>query len=123
MAFVRGQALAAPAHPPAGAAEPAHQGKSSRGHQREGLGGECRTGRYPAPAGGAPEPQSLIISGFSGKLHVAAGHIRTSWVLRVEELKTLGRYKIQGVRGKGDMGLVYDGLDPNLNRRVAIKTI
>lgn len=41
----------------------------------------------------------------------------------VEELKTLGRYKIQGVLGKGAMGLVYDGIDPNLDRRVAIKTI
>ncbi len=39
------------------------------------------------------------------------------------ELKTLGRYQIQGVLGKGAMGLVYDGLDPNLDRRVAIKTI
>ena len=41
----------------------------------------------------------------------------------MDELKSLGRYKIQGVLGKGAMGLVYDGLDPNLNRRVAIKTI
>jgi eukaryotic-like serine/threonine-protein kinase len=41
----------------------------------------------------------------------------------VEELKQLGRYKIQGVLGKGAMGLVYDGLDPTLDRRVAIKTI
>ena len=41
----------------------------------------------------------------------------------MDELKTLGRYKIQGVLGKGAMGLVYDGLDPGLNRRVAIKTI
>jgi serine/threonine-protein kinase len=41
----------------------------------------------------------------------------------VDELKSLGRYQIQGVLGKGAMGLVYDGLDPNLNRRVAIKTI
>ena len=41
----------------------------------------------------------------------------------MEELKTLGRYKIQGVLGKGAMGLVYDGMDPNLDRRVAIKTI
>ncbi len=41
----------------------------------------------------------------------------------MEELKSLGRYKIRGVLGKGAMGLVYDGLDPNLNRRVAIKTI
>jgi len=40
-----------------------------------------------------------------------------------DELKSLGRYQIQGVLGKGAMGLVYDGLDPNLNRRVAIKTI
>ncbi|HEY3077240.1 MAG TPA: serine/threonine-protein kinase [Burkholderiales bacterium] len=41
----------------------------------------------------------------------------------MEELKSLGRYKIQGVLGKGAMGLVYDGLDPTLDRRVAIKTI
>jgi serine/threonine protein kinase len=41
----------------------------------------------------------------------------------MEPLKSLGRYQIQGVLGKGAMGLVYDGLDPGLNRRVAIKTI
>ncbi len=41
----------------------------------------------------------------------------------MEQLKSLGRYQIQGVLGKGAMGLVYDGLDPGLNRRVAIKTI
>jgi serine/threonine-protein kinase len=40
-----------------------------------------------------------------------------------DELKSLGRYQIQGVLGKGAMGLVYDGLDPTLARRVAIKTI
>jgi serine/threonine protein kinase len=39
------------------------------------------------------------------------------------ELTSLGRYKINGVLGKGAMGLVYDGLDPTLDRRVAIKTI
>jgi serine/threonine protein kinase len=36
---------------------------------------------------------------------------------------SLGRYQIRGVLGKGAMGLVYDGLDPTLERRVAIKTI
>jgi serine/threonine-protein kinase len=40
-----------------------------------------------------------------------------------DELKSLGRYEIRGVLGKGAMGLVYDGFDPKLNRRVAIKTI
>jgi len=41
----------------------------------------------------------------------------------MEDLKSLGRYQIRGVLGKGAMGLVYDGVDPNLGRRVAIKTI
>jgi len=41
----------------------------------------------------------------------------------VSDPKTLGRYEIHGVLGKGAMGLVYHGRDPKLDRRVAIKTI
>jgi serine/threonine protein kinase len=37
--------------------------------------------------------------------------------------KKLGRYELVRVLGKGAMGLVYEGRDPNLDRRVAIKTI
>ena len=40
-----------------------------------------------------------------------------------EVLKQLGRYDLTGVLGKGTMGIVYEGLDPRLNRKVAIKTI
>jgi serine/threonine protein kinase len=39
------------------------------------------------------------------------------------ELKALGRYTIERTLGKGAMGVVYEGSDPKLNRRVAIKTI
>ena len=42
---------------------------------------------------------------------------------KTPEIKSLGRYEIKGVLGQGAMGLVYDGHDPKLNRRVAIKTI
>jgi len=38
-------------------------------------------------------------------------------------IKKLGRYDVIRVLGKGAMGLVYEGRDPNLDRRVAIKTI
>ena len=38
-------------------------------------------------------------------------------------LKKLGRYDVVRVLGKGAMGIVYEGRDPNLDRRVAIKTV
>ncbi|MCK4839603.1 MAG: serine/threonine protein kinase [Desulfobulbaceae bacterium] len=39
------------------------------------------------------------------------------------DLKKLGKYEIQSVLGKGAMGIVYKGIDPGIERTVAIKAI
>lgn len=36
---------------------------------------------------------------------------------------TIGKYAIQGVLGKGAMGVVYKGFDPNIERHVAVKVL
>src|SRR5277367_5814441 len=36
---------------------------------------------------------------------------------------SLGKYEVRGVLGRGAMGTVYDGWDPVIGRRVAIKTV
>ncbi|HEY8553384.1 MAG TPA: serine/threonine-protein kinase [Burkholderiales bacterium] len=44
-------------------------------------------------------------------------------ILDGAEKPTLGRYRIEREIGRGAMGVVYLGVDPKINRRVAIKTL
>ena len=37
--------------------------------------------------------------------------------------ENFGRYQVEGILGKGAMGIVYQGVDPKINRHVAIKTL
>jgi len=39
------------------------------------------------------------------------------------EVSRLGRYELRRILGRGAMGVVYEGLDPTLGRKVAVKTI
>ena len=39
------------------------------------------------------------------------------------DLSNLGRYELRRTLGKGAMGVVYEGYDPKLGRKVAVKTI
>jgi len=39
------------------------------------------------------------------------------------QFKSFGRYKVEGVLGQGAMGVVFKGVDPKINRHVAIKTL
>ncbi len=38
-------------------------------------------------------------------------------------IKNFGRYQVEGILGKGAMGVVFQGVDPKINRHVAIKTL
>src|SRR5579864_1912080 len=41
----------------------------------------------------------------------------------METIETLGKYEIKRTLGRGAMGIVYEGWDPIIARRVAIKTV
>ncbi len=69
---------------------------------------------------------SLVgVIGITARTKIAARSASLSFnETRVEEMpRRLGRYEIVRELGEGAMGKIYEGRDPTINRRVAIKTI
>ena len=69
----------------------------------------------PSPVSGNDIEQTLVIVD-----NPVTNTISTTHQTRVENF---GRYQVEGVLGKGAMGIVYQGVDPKINRHVAIKTL
>ncbi|HOI42936.1 MAG TPA: serine/threonine-protein kinase, partial [Elusimicrobiales bacterium] len=61
-----------------------------------------------------------VFGGVGGK---GGGGDATMMVAGSSTTPTLGRYEIKKELGKGAMGIVYLGVDPKINRTVAIKTM
>lgn len=66
---------------------------------------------------------SQLLDKLSGTRKKKAAHKKTGAVALLGDRRKLGRYEIKRVLGRGAMATVYLGLDPKINRKVAIKTI
>ena len=72
----------------------------------------------------ALRPQaSCVLSRLAHPARTSGRRLNGSNSVTADSLKKLGKYEIHGTLGKGAMGIVYDGFDPVIERRVAIKTI
>jgi len=99
----RGEAkghTASAATAPGGQPDITSSGPGSAGRSGPRMGARDDVGQTPMPS--PPDP---------------------SWVRRVDPRlgQTFGKYQVEAVIGKGGMGMVYEGVDIILGRRVAIK--
>lgn len=60
---------------------------------------------------------------LDGTMVIEPGQTITGPMNAIYHVDHFGRYQVEGVLGKGAMGIVYQGVDPKINRHVAIKTL
>ncbi len=70
-------------------------------------------------ARGGPPPRAAAAGPGQGSAAVAAAVVPAA----APATRSLGRYELERVIGRGAMATVYLGRDPTINRRVAIKTL
>ena len=70
------------------------------------------------------DPLAITLDGLQ-KTMVIQNNEPTKNTLNQHHLtcNAFGRYQVEGILGKGAMGIVYQGVDPKINRHVAIKTL
>ncbi|KGJ96266.1 serine/threonine-protein kinase [Colwellia psychrerythraea] len=68
--------------------------------------------------------ESSIMEGFEQTLVILDKQVQSNNSIKHHlTVDNFGRYQVEGILGKGAMGIVYQGVDPKINRHVAIKTL
>ena len=98
-------------------------------HQSVNLDTSETVGSHEAMSSTAASTSaSDILASNSSEVQSSSGRTDTpspssKLLLETPNISNLGRYQVTGVLGKGAMGTVYKGIDPAINRPVALKTI
>ncbi len=83
----------------------------------EHRGAKDKLGEYRAQASAGDEDLSATLVIKPGQTNSG------SFSNPALQIENFGRYQVEGVLGKGAMGIVFQGVDPKINRQVAIKTL